>query len=315
MSDFGIVHKSYWQRGSGKRLRSKRDALLVGLYLLTCPGSSELGIYYLPLPTLCHDLTMTVDEARAALAECSAQGLAHYDEDAAMAWLPNAAELRFGKAIKPNDKRRAWFSKEISSLGSHPFVAQFIARYGVGYGLTQTEQEGASQTQEAPSGIQNQSPKGQSTLLSSTSSSLVVVVSDPDPGSTPPVEIPPEDESGVVDIPEPRELTSDERYMAAYVRGIEAGKRGPYEPPGTLADQGMLNRALARFGRAGDGKALRGEALLGWIEDAASDFATDVVRKTREDPQQIEFFSGLACKGFVRWLNMQELGAEARRVG
>ncbi len=137
----------------------------------------------------------------------------------------------------------------------------------------------------------------------SVSISDVVVSSDPDP------DLPPAPGS------EPRKLTNDERYMGAYVRGIEAGKRGPYEPPGTLADQGMLNRALARFGRAGDGKALRGEALLGWIEDAASDFATDVVRKTREDPQQIEFFSGLACKGFVRWLNMQELGAEARRVG
>ncbi len=311
MSDFGIVHKSYWQRGSGKRLRSKRDALLVGLYLLTCPSSSELGIYYLPLPTLCHDLTMTVDEARAALQECSTQGLAFYDEDAALAWLPNAAELRFGKTLKPGDKRRVWFSKEISSLGSHPFVAQFIARYGVAYALDVNNQEAPSQIQEAPSQFQINCPKGQSTLLGSTLSSLKEDPRrDPDPPAA--VELPPEEPSGVVDVPKP---SNDQRYMGAYVRGIEAGKRGPYEPPGTLADQGTLNRAFLRFGRAGDGSPLRGEALLGWIEDAASDFATDLVRMSREDPAQVGFYSSFACKGFVRWLNEQELGKEARRVG
>ena len=308
MRDYGTVSPLFWRAGSGKRLRGRPLAQLVGMYLLTCQASNTIGLFYLPIPTLCHETGLSEPEARLALAQCAEARFSHYDEEHELVWIPNAAEIRIGETLHSNDKRRKGIQSELAAHGKHRFVRQFVARYGGPYGL----QQGEISAEGSPSkGFQQVDEASYSISYSN------LIVSDPvseipPPTGSPPEQIPPEADSGTMQVAEP---SRDAKYMAAYVRGIEGGKRGPYVPPGTLADQGRLNVALAKFGRDGDGKALRGEALLGWIEDAASDFATDVTRLSQEDPRQVEFFSGFAAKGFVRWLNVQEMSKEARRVG
>lgn len=62
MREYCRVSPRFWFQGSGKRLRDDPEAQIVALYLLTCPTSTMLGLYYLPMPTLAHDLGMTVDK-------------------------------------------------------------------------------------------------------------------------------------------------------------------------------------------------------------------------------------------------------------
>jgi hypothetical protein len=126
---------SFWTKGSGKRLRGNRDAQLLGAYLITAPGSNLIGLYYLPLVTVCHELGMSPEEARAAFAACSVADLAHYDEEAELVWVPNAAEKELGDSLKANDKRRSAIERELRPFRGHRFGVSFVQRYGKAFGL------------------------------------------------------------------------------------------------------------------------------------------------------------------------------------
>jgi hypothetical protein len=57
MRDYAIAHSRFWTGDTGKLLRRLgRDYQVVGFYLFTCHNANMIGLYYLPLPTLCHEV-------------------------------------------------------------------------------------------------------------------------------------------------------------------------------------------------------------------------------------------------------------------
>lgn len=135
MRGYNAVSPSFWTRGSGKRLRGNAHAQLVGLYLITCPSANMLGLFYLPLATLCHETGLTGEQARAALRACSDAAFAFYDEVGELAWIPNHAEKDIGTSLGSKDKRRPMIERELAGYGDHRYVREFYARYGSAYGL------------------------------------------------------------------------------------------------------------------------------------------------------------------------------------
>jgi hypothetical protein len=50
MRDYAKVAPTFWNGETGKKIRELgRDAQVVALYLITCPSSNWIGLYYLPL--------------------------------------------------------------------------------------------------------------------------------------------------------------------------------------------------------------------------------------------------------------------------
>ena len=135
MRDYARVAPTFWTKGSGKRLRGKPDAQLLGLYLLTCSSANMLGLYYLPLVTLCHETGLTVAEARAALAVTSDAGFAHYDEEAELVWLPNGAAYQIGEGLALGDKRRMGLVRAVKPYLGHRFAVAFFEKYAVPFHL------------------------------------------------------------------------------------------------------------------------------------------------------------------------------------
>ena len=300
-------------------MRGNRDARLLGLYLLTAPGANEIGLYYLPFVTLCHETGLAPEEAQAALRVCSEAKFAHYDEDAELVWVPNAAEKRFGSTLSAKDNNRKWIARQVAAHGNHRFVRQFMARYGIGYGLIPNLESQGSDP-HTPKGVLEGVRNPPSTLLYSPLGSPPPGsgVCDPDfnssdlNGSTPPVAIPPESTIGVHETAEPE--TAKVRYVKAYCAGISQGKGGPYAWSGNAYDMGELGQIISVFAHESKTKKpLRGERLLGWIEAAACDFATWVGEQ--KDPDTHRYYSGYRPKGCLKFLNEQERGEEARRVG
>lgn len=76
MRDYAKISPLFWTRGSGKQLRGNAHAQLVAIYLVTCPAANMIGIYYQPLVTIAHEIGLSIDETRAALATCSYAGFA-----------------------------------------------------------------------------------------------------------------------------------------------------------------------------------------------------------------------------------------------
>lgn len=136
MRDYAKVAPVFWTRGSGKKLRGKVDAQLVGLYVVTCPNANMVGVYYLPLVTLLHETGLPEDRARAALGVLAGVDFAHYDEASDLVWVPNAAGYQMGDGVDIGENRRKGVQREIDVFGRHPFVVEFYRRYAEPFRLT-----------------------------------------------------------------------------------------------------------------------------------------------------------------------------------
>lgn len=135
MRTYAQLRPTFWTRGSGKKLRGKRDAQVLAVYLMSAPHSSMTGLYYEPMVSVLHDLGMTEEAFRVALEEISE--IARYDFDEELVWLPNGCReqmnLKEGTRIKLGDKRLPGVRTEVEAFGNHPFALEFKRRYLPGF--------------------------------------------------------------------------------------------------------------------------------------------------------------------------------------
>ena len=131
MRKFAQIRPTFWTRGSGKRLRGKRDAQVLALYLMTSPVGSRTGLYYEPMVGILHNTGITEEMFRKAIDNISE--IARYDFEEELVWLPNGCReqmgLQDGARIKPGDKSLRAVLTELESFGEHPFALEFKARY------------------------------------------------------------------------------------------------------------------------------------------------------------------------------------------
>jgi len=147
MRDYAIVSPLFWTGDTGRQIRAKgRDAQVVALYLLTCPSSRMLGIYYLPLPMLAHEVGITLQGASKALASLSEAHFAYYDEVREQVWVPEMARFQIAERLAPSDKRCRGVVKELEKLQDSPFYMRFLDRYAESFHLPRPSPfEGASE--------------------------------------------------------------------------------------------------------------------------------------------------------------------------
>ena len=146
MRDYGKVAPQFWTGETGKKIRAAGSrAQVIACYLLTCPSSTMLGLYYLPLPTLCHEVGCSLQEAQKALRSLSQADFAFYDESSEFVWIPNMARFQIGDFLKPGDKRITGISNALQKLKTSPFFNNFLQLYREDFHL-----DGLSPT-EAPS--------------------------------------------------------------------------------------------------------------------------------------------------------------------
>lgn len=135
MREYGKVAILFWQRGSGRRLRGDTEAQVVALYLVSCAYSNSVGLFYLGLPVLAHDVGIPLEGASEALRRVCAAGFAKYDEVSELVWVPNLAEIEIGNSLKSGDKRKGFIAGLAASFRNHPFAKEFHDLYGERFGL------------------------------------------------------------------------------------------------------------------------------------------------------------------------------------
>jgi hypothetical protein len=129
MRDFGRVLPQFWIGESGRLLRGHSEAQVIALYFITCPSANAIGLYYLPLPTLCHETGCPIKGVPKALRRVSESGLARYSEVHEAVWVPEMARIQIGPILKPGDKRIPWVIKEATSNRKSPFLLNFYEKY------------------------------------------------------------------------------------------------------------------------------------------------------------------------------------------
>lgn len=152
MRDYGTVRPQFWTRGTGKALRGDPDAQRLALYLLTCPAAHMTGLYYLPLPTVCHEIGMDLDGARKGLARLSQEGFAEYDEPTEVVFVINMAREQIGGALVTGDNRWKGVWRHVGEFSKHKYYQRFVALYSECYRFKEwLKLEGASKGLSRPS--------------------------------------------------------------------------------------------------------------------------------------------------------------------
>lgn len=158
MRDYSQIVPTFWTRGSGKELRGDHLAMLVALYAMTCPSSTMIGIYYLPLPTLAHEVGSDIEGARKALRRVEDVGIVQYDEETETIWVPEMARYQIGETLAPRDNRKAAVIKALTQLGKHRFARAFYAKYKASYGLPEMPELASAETNAREAGRLRKGP-------------------------------------------------------------------------------------------------------------------------------------------------------------
>lgn len=133
MRTYAQIRPTFWTRGSGKKLRGNPVAQVLALYLMTAPSSNMVGLYYLPMTTICHETGLTEEQVREVLPLLSE--IVFYDHEEGLAWLPEGASYQLGEALAEKDKRKPAILRDLDAFGEHDYVVAFWERYGVSYNL------------------------------------------------------------------------------------------------------------------------------------------------------------------------------------
>jgi hypothetical protein len=140
MRDYSKAAPTFWTGETGRLIRNAgRDVQVVAFYVFTCPNSNWIGLYYLPLPTLCHEVGISVQGALKALRSLQEIDFAYYDEGAEIVWVPGAARYQVGESLKAGDNRIKGIVKDLQQYAKSAFCRDFYDRYAALYHLPMIE--------------------------------------------------------------------------------------------------------------------------------------------------------------------------------
>ncbi|HEY2411587.1 MAG TPA: hypothetical protein VGI40_05070 [Pirellulaceae bacterium] len=140
MRDYATVKSSFWTGETGRKLRALgRDEQLLAIYLITCPSSNMLGLYYLPLAVIAHELGMNQEGASKALRRVRETGFCQYDEDAEQVWVVEMAAYQVGGELSSGDNRVKAIHKMLEGARKSQLFPAFIERYGKGFHWQETK--------------------------------------------------------------------------------------------------------------------------------------------------------------------------------
>jgi len=106
MRKFAKVSSQFWIGETGKKIKHfGMETQLIALYLLTCPHSNLLGVYYLPVPFIAYETGIPLKGVLKALHNLSEVSFCTYNPASEYVCLHEIACYLAGCQLKKNDKR------------------------------------------------------------------------------------------------------------------------------------------------------------------------------------------------------------------
>jgi hypothetical protein len=125
-SHYGIVFPEFWSGETGREIRTHggKDGQLVGLYLMSAPNATMIGLFALPLRDLKHDTGIGVKGLVRAFTVLGGLGFADYDARTEHVWVREMAKFRLGlqkrSPLDPDDKRVTGIQRLYDKLSEKP---------------------------------------------------------------------------------------------------------------------------------------------------------------------------------------------------
>ncbi len=135
MPRFRYVHDTFWSGRTGRAIRGDHLAQAVAFYLMTCHHANQIGLYYMPIPILAHEIGGSIKGASKGLTRLCELGFCYYDEQSEWVFLPRMAHFQIGETLTEKDKRRQGVLNQLAGAGASPFMSAFYEIYGERFGL------------------------------------------------------------------------------------------------------------------------------------------------------------------------------------
>lgn len=134
MREYSKILPRFWKGELGRKLREAgRDVQVLVLYLNSSPAANMYGLYYLPIPTICHETGLSRQGASKALRRAFEGAYCRYSYDREEVWVPDMASDQIGEYLEVNDKRVIGIRKDIQALRKSPFYPEFYERYSAAF--------------------------------------------------------------------------------------------------------------------------------------------------------------------------------------
>lgn len=158
MHEYRKVGPTFWTGDTGKKLRAAGpEALVVSMYLMTCPHSNMLGLYYVAKLYIAHETGLGLEGASKGLASACEAGFCRYDEASEMVWVQEMALYQIGEWLDEKDNRCKGIQRDYDALPENPFLRSFYERYREpfhlvsGRGAATKKQKGLRSPSKGPS--------------------------------------------------------------------------------------------------------------------------------------------------------------------
>lgn len=119
----------FWTGKTGKEIRGDKCAQIVAFYLFTCPNANMIGLFYLPIPTLCHETGLTSQEVQKGLRRLNEVHYCVYDEISEHIWVEGMAAHQIGENLNFKDHKVKGVANELIKYVNSPFFNDFLDRY------------------------------------------------------------------------------------------------------------------------------------------------------------------------------------------
>jgi len=139
MRDYGIISPLFWAGKTGREIVALGDdAIVVALYLVTCPHASMTGLFHLPVAYIAHDTGRPLEGASKALRRVCGTGFAIYDEDSSTVFVPGMARWQIAERLDPADKRCKGVAREFAQVRNSPLAIEFWKLYAEAFHLPES---------------------------------------------------------------------------------------------------------------------------------------------------------------------------------
>ena len=129
MHEFSKITRDFWTSPLGKKIRScELEAKALTFYLMTCPHANMMGIYYLPLPLVAHEIGVPLEGVQRGLEALVKVGFCSYDPEAEYVWIHEMATSQLG-ILKKNDNRVKHVNILFRKLPKLSFLTDFYEKY------------------------------------------------------------------------------------------------------------------------------------------------------------------------------------------
>lgn len=135
MRDYATISAKFWVGQTGRQFRGDADAQRLAFYLMTCPSSNMIGMYYLPLPTLCHEVGIPFEGASKGLRRLEDLNFAAYDHESEWVWVYEMARFQIAESLEPKDNRVKSINRQFADCYNCRFAKAFHDKYKAAFHL------------------------------------------------------------------------------------------------------------------------------------------------------------------------------------